>query len=51
MSSPSNEEYTLFGIVADVAQLARAHIRGETDGVQKNIDQIIEKLEKIKGIL
>lgn len=39
--------YNLFGIGADVCQLARAYLRGESDGVNKNITQIIGKLESI----
>lgn len=39
--------YTLFGIGADVSQLARAYIRGENKGVKRNITQIISKLDKI----
>ena len=46
---PTSIVYALFGISADVAQLARAHLRGEKDGVKKNIEQIIEKLENIKS--
>lgn len=40
--------YTLFGIAADVSQLARAYIRGENKGVKRNITQMISKLEKIR---
>jgi len=40
--------YILFGIGADVSQLARSYIRGEAKGVKKNITQIISKLEKIR---
>jgi hypothetical protein len=39
--------YTLFGIGADVNQLARAYIRGESKGVKRNVKQIIAKLDKI----
>ena len=42
--------YWLFGISADIAQLARAYIRGEKKGVEKNISQIIKKLEKVENI-
>ncbi len=37
--------YVLFGISADIAQMGRAYIRNETDGVITNIGQIIAKLE------
>ncbi len=40
--------YILFGISADVAQLVRAFIRGEANGIKRNITQIISKLEKIR---
>lgn len=40
--------YILFGISADVCQLARANLRGEAKGVSKNITQIVTKLEKIR---
>jgi len=40
--------YVLFGIAADVSQLARAYLRSETKGVNRNITQIIRKLEKIR---
>lgn len=40
--------YTLFGIGADVCQLARSYIRSESKGVKRNITQIINKLEKIR---
>ena len=40
--------YVLFGIGADVCQLARSYIRGEAKGVKRNITQIISKLEKIR---
>ena len=40
--------YILFGIGADVNQLARSYIRGESKGVKRNITQIITKLEKIR---
>ena len=43
-----NVSYDLFGIGADVCQLARAYLRGESKGVRKNISQIITKLEKIR---
>lgn len=39
--------YVLFGIAADVSQLARSYIRGENKGVKRNITQIISKLDKI----
>jgi len=39
--------YNLFGISADVCQLARAYLRSESKGVSKNITQIIHKLESI----
>jgi len=39
--------YQVFGIGADVNQMARAYIRGDPKGVKKNISQIITKLEKI----
>ncbi len=41
--------YNLFGIAADVSQLARAYIRGEAKGKKKNISQIITKLQKIQN--
>ncbi len=40
--------YDLFGLSADVNQLARAYLRGEVKGVRKNISQMIVKLEKIR---
>jgi len=40
--------YDLFGICADVAQLARAYFRSESKGVSENISQIINKLENIR---
>jgi len=40
--------YTLFGIAADICQLARAYLRSEPKGVNRNITQIIRKLEKIR---
>jgi len=40
--------YVLFGIAADVSQLARSYIRGENKGVKRNVTQIISKLEKIR---
>lgn len=39
--------YNLFGICADVSQLARAYLRNENKGVKKNIIQIISKLDKL----
>jgi len=39
--------YDLFGICADIAQLARAYLRNESKGVSKNITQIINKLENV----
>lgn len=43
--------YTLFGISADVSQLARSYLRGEKKGVKRNVTQIIKKLEKAKKSL
>jgi len=40
--------YDMFGISADVSQLARAYLRSEAKGVNRNITQIIRKLEKIR---
>lgn len=40
--------YNFSGISADVNQAARAYIRGESEGVKKNISQMITKLEKIR---
>ena len=40
--------YNLSGISADVNQMARAYIRGESKGVKKNLSQMIIKLEKIR---
>ena len=40
--------YDLFGLGADICQLARAYLRGEKKGVSKNITQMITKLEKIR---
>lgn len=40
--------YDLFGMAADVCQMARAYLRGEKDGVRKNISQMIIKLEKVR---
>jgi len=40
--------YNLFGIGADVSQLARAYLRNESKGVSKNIMQIIRKLESVR---
>ena len=48
---PTNLNYVLLGICADIAQLGMAHSRGEKDGVKKNIEQIIEKLEKAKTMI
>ncbi len=39
--------YQLFGMSADVSQMARAYLRGENKGVSKNVMQIIVKLKKI----
>jgi len=39
--------YTLFGVAADVCQLARSYLRSEPQGVKNNISQIITKLEQI----
>jgi len=39
--------YDLFGIGADVSQLARAYFRNESKGMSKNVTQIIRKLESI----
>ena len=39
--------YVLFGIIADMAQLARAMHRGEGKGVKRNLKQIIKKLDKL----
>lgn len=43
--------YDIAGIVADVAQLGRAYLRGDSRGIKKNVTQIIRKLEKVKGSL
>jgi len=43
--------YSLFGISADVAQLGRAYLRGDSRGMKKNVLQIIRKLEKIRKLL
>lgn len=43
-----DNSYTLFGISADVSQLARSYIRGEAKGMSTNISQIISKLETIR---
>jgi hypothetical protein len=43
--------YLLFGIAADVSQLARAYLRGEGRGIRKNITQITGKLEKIRKLV
>jgi len=40
--------YNLSGISADVNQMARAYIRGESKGIKKNISQIISKLEQVR---
>ena len=40
--------YNISGISADVNQMGRAYIRGESKGVKKNISQLITKLEKIR---
>ena len=40
--------YLLFGINADVCQMARAYLRGESKGVRKNVSQIITKLETVR---
>lgn len=42
--------YDLFGISADVTQLGRAYLRGDSRGMKKNVLQIIRKLEKIRKI-
>ena len=42
--------YILFGISADIAQLTRAYLRGDSRGVNRNINQMIKKLQKIKKI-
>lgn len=39
--------YTLAGIQADVGQLLRAYLRGDSRGKKKNVKQIIRKLDKI----
>jgi len=44
MTSTKNKDglcYVLFGISADIAQMGRAYIRDENDGVIKNISQRI----------
>ncbi len=43
--------YNISGISADVNQMGRAYIRGESKGVKKNISQIIIKLEKIRKMI
>lgn len=43
--------YTLSGINADVAQLGRAYLRGDTKGMKRNVTQIIKKLEKVRKLL
>ncbi len=40
--------YDLFGLSADISQLARAYLRSEAKGVKKNISQMITKLEKVR---
>ena len=40
--------YNLFGLSADISQLARAYLRSEPKGVKRNISQMIIKLEKIR---
>ena len=40
--------YILSGISADVDQMARAHIRGDAKRVNRDISQIIAKLENIR---
>ena len=40
--------YNFSGLSADVNQMARAYIRGESKGVKKNLSQMIIKLEKIR---
>lgn len=40
--------YDMFGMGADVCQMARAYLRGESKGVKKNITQMVTKLEKIR---
>jgi len=40
--------YVISGITADVAQLNRAYLRGDSKGVRRNVVQIINKLEKIR---
>lgn len=43
--------YTLAGITADVAQLERAYLRGDSRGMKRNVTQIIRKLDKVKKSL
>lgn len=45
------DAYVLAGLTADVAQLCRAHLRDDSKGVKRNIDQIIKKLGKVKSSL
>lgn len=43
--------YNISGIGADVNQLLRAYMRGDSRGMKKNVSQIIKKLEKVKDLL
>jgi len=40
--------YHLFGLGADMNQIGRAYLRSDPKGVNRNITQIIFKLEKIR---
>lgn len=43
--------YNIAGINADVAQLGRAYLRGDSRGMKKNVTQIIKKLEKVRKLI
>lgn len=43
--------YDIAGIAADVTQLGRAYLRGDSRGMKKNVAQIIRKLEKVRKLL
>ncbi len=43
--------YTLAGLTADVSQLHRAYLKGNSKGKKKNIKQMIRKLEMISKMI
>ena len=44
-------DYVILGIVRDLCELARAKTRKSNAGICKNVDQINDKLEKLKELV